>query len=143
MQPSNRADLLARGHPDQPISTCDPTCTPVSQVFAGTYSIGLLFLRKQLAQERLGWNMTESVPMPLPLQTLTASASRASSESVTARRRMAAADSAMADDGTHDVFSPAAWASNAEGIDGEADDRRARTEMRQVQVVPVSLSAFL
>ena len=112
------------------------------QVFAGTYSIGLLFLRRQLAQERLGWNIPESVPVPLPVMV---AGTRASSESTATRRRTTTTiDNRLADDGTHDMFSLPTWASTVEESGGEAAGRvQTRTEMRQVQVVPVSLSAFL
>lgn len=113
------------------------------QVFAGTYSIGLLYLRRQFAQERLGWNVPSSVPLPLPAIAPFVGA-RVSSESdgVRRRARLAAVDSPMADDGTHDVFSEP-WASGVGSPDGGAQEGEVpATEMRQLQAAPVSLTAF-
>lgn len=48
----------------------------------------------------------------------------------------------MADDGTHDIFSEP-WARGVEVPGGEVGDSTPpAAEMRQVQLVPVSLSAF-
>ncbi|PIL23782.1 hypothetical protein GSI_13532 [Ganoderma sinense ZZ0214-1] len=115
-------------------------CIGWAAVFAGTYSIGLLFLRRQLAQERLGWNVPESVPVPLPVMV---AGTRASSELVAARRRATTVVNRLADDGTHDMFSPPAWVSSLEAGGEAAGEEQTRTEMRQVQAVPVSLSAFI
>ena len=61
-----------------------------------------------------------------------------------------ALDDPMADDGTHDIYSEAQWGRTrtTTGIDANTDGQDSirvweQTEMRQVQAVPVSLSAFL
>lgn len=134
------ADVFARGYATDsaPIFTF---AFVLLQVFAGTYSIGLLFLRRQLAQERLGWNIPESVPVPLPV---IGPGSRVALESVGARRRTMVIDSLTTDDGTHDMLSLPAWANTVGEDGGEARAERQRmAEMRQVQAVPVSLSAFI
>lgn len=85
-------------------------------------------------------------------------ASTPDAESASARRRaralFGAPNGPMADDGTHDVFSEP-WATNVDhggssregeapvGIGTGQGEARTVTEMRQVQVVPVSLSALL
>ena len=124
------------------------------QAFGGTYAIGLLFLRRQFAQERLGWNVPAAEPLPLPRARSDSPEPRAwPSEST--RRRPAALAALVAppeDDGTHGVFSEAAaLARDAEHGAGAVDTEEAvvrvggpaRTEMRQVLPAPVSLSAYL
>lgn len=108
---------------------------PAQQAFAGTYALGLLFLRRQFAQERLGWNVPSSVPIPLP--TIAPQGSDA------VRRRAAGLEPPIAHDGPQDVFSEA-WGSSVEGRSGEAHENlQERTEMRQVQAMPVSLPVLV
>ncbi|KAH9946313.1 uncharacterized protein BXZ73DRAFT_95816 [Epithele typhae] len=146
-------------------------CITWAATFSGTYGIGLLFLRRQIAQERLGWNVPDAVPLPLPIlaprRRTRADSPEALAAAVPARRRgtlaaLVAAADVDVDDGTHDVFSEAArLAGEDDGPEREreaaaavADERPARpasavvvartvTEMREVLAVPVSLSAYL
>ncbi|KAI0807255.1 hypothetical protein C8Q74DRAFT_1226759 [Fomes fomentarius] len=110
-------------------------CLGWAVAFAGTYALGLLFLRRQFAQERLGWNVPSSVPIPLP--------TIAPQGSDPVRRRAAGLQPPMPHDGPHDVCSEA-WGSSVEGRSGEAHENlQERTEMRQVQAMPVSLPALV
>lgn len=140
--PYLRSGHLGESHipmADWNLGVIRPTIFRCRQVFGATYSIGLLFLRRQFAQERLGWHVPSTVPLPLPI---IAPAVRASNSEHSVQRRAAVSESPMADDGTHDIFSEP-WAREVEVPGGEVGDSTPpAAEMRQVQLVPVSLSAF-
>ncbi|OBZ75680.1 hypothetical protein A0H81_04572 [Grifola frondosa] len=105
-------------------------CIVWAVAFAASYAVGFIFIRRQLAQERLGWNwpLQDVTPISIPLR-------ERESTSDGARRRAADRDERAADDGTHDIFSYMLPRGGAEGVGGVS----AMAEMREVQVAPVSI----
>ncbi|KAJ3476097.1 hypothetical protein NLI96_g11400 [Meripilus lineatus] len=90
------------------------------------YFAGLKQLRKQFAQERLGWNAPTEVPLASVLATI--SRHRDAEEA----HRRGRSGNALPDDGSHDVFSRRAMPSPGSNIE----------EMREVQrIVPISVQA--
>lgn len=90
-----------------------------------TYLSGLKLLRKQFAQERLGWNVPTEVPIPSVLASI-----NHHRDSQEAHHRRAAEE--LLDDGTHDVFSQRVVSRPDSNIE----------EMREVQQwVPISVRA--
>ncbi|KAJ3011866.1 hypothetical protein NUW54_g2038 [Trametes sanguinea] len=106
-------------------------CAPgYIQIFGTAYSIGFVLLRRQLAQERLGWN---NVPRS-PLATAPLTTHRSSAESSRNRRWIVNVVS-VGDVGGADELEEEDDLEEAASRDGLAP------EMREVHVMPVSLSS--
>lgn len=99
-----------------------------SQLFPSAYCAGFYLIRKQLAQERLGWNLSTPGPLSQPV-----ASSRDDFDLNAARWRIL---DHRIDDGTHDIYS------SVRDVDDAATETPDITavEMRELQrVVPISV----